>query len=1110
MSMASPYEANIVQLSSGHITFNDPTKVWTPDDFPNLPSTSLGLTTRGRIEDATFSTIRLTNAITYESYEPSSIHASLQKSFLIAQNGDVTLEEAKMGYVSTFSAPFEANVVNFTPSTIGGAHINDIETGTPDTVTTAIAKLDAWIDNAFLEQPPAVQIVEHENTSMFAGLRWRNFNTYCVLDKFVPYVTSMVFLIGDPTSSNYLTLEVRNCTYFPYKTYRDGISPEGAPLVRLRLFSDDYAMTGSIVCKKSTLASNDIYIISESGNMTLPAVGPILSLENTDGVETYTTMSLYLPNMPLSYPIDTEIPVRVFYLNRTEGDVHCVSTTIIHTSSGAPDALQQIIPETLYTDAIQVIVERPLYSDAQAGLTDPYFSSYTTSYTFAQMATAHAGELGFQYGLPTPTTVPSSLQTSTSTYTQSDRYTASTQQISTTTFQSPILPGTVWSTSVIANNIGQHAGIETPGVYTSTLFPNAEFGLHISSVPLVATNPYVAQPNTLYTPIYTPGQGWSIGTPVDHAVVFISSPTYLTTSLSTSVQLNDPSYPGDRNPMIIESYVIDQDSNLQLSDTLILSSFNDRFILNTPQTSQLIGTVLKDTYSTVGYTDYFYQAQHISHTLVNTTSNASAMNTQEVFLAFTNTSNPGYNDPFITQTYSSPSYVFEVTSSMQSQTTDIIYTNTVVSTIAISGIYTPITGSILYIDMQGSNFTAGNYINSNFICAGLYLSTTTLYPITSTTCVYSNQIIVNAATMAEITSLPFPVDTLLTLSSIQLYVNDWVYTDPVYVQPLRFVGAIVSANPEQTQQFESTFSTLYVDTVSYNSYTNFTSTSGIYGQRVLSLLPRLEDPGTPTNMNDGISPAGVYGSGLDVSISSFIFMSTTDLVVSSAVHYNHTSSLSTFTTDPYSRELLYTFGRFIHPAGYNFTPFSGTALGNPSAFYPDFTYDMYFDENKGNRFASFLIEQTPFSEPTPIQYMMIAIHNPNFISTITNVRETNFFPTCPVPAYLMSSMRVHLHAKVIGNYDVGSTESLETSWLNCFKQTEDAQFDDSIYDAGACSAVYVPAIGSNAGYMYAYVNLNRRFYTKIGALIRVGISYDGSMYGGDPLTFDAVSVSFSD
>jgi hypothetical protein len=395
------------------------------------------------------------------------------------------------------------------------------------------------------------------------------------------------------------------------------------------------------------------------------------------------------------------------------------------------------------------------------------------------------------------------------------------------------------------------------------------------------------------------------------------------------------------------------------------------------------------------------------------------------------------------------------------------------------------------------------------VCAEIIISS--IGALTPTICTNSNQRIFDTNTATEITTLPFPVDTLLTFSSVKLSVNDWAYTDPIYIQPLRLLGQITSAHPEDSViVFESTFSTLYVDTYSYNTYANFASTTGVYGKRVLSLLPRLEDPGTPINMNDGIASNGDYGTGLNVAISSFIFMSTSQIAVSSFVNYSHTSSLSTFTTNPYSRELLYTYGRYIHPAGYNFSPFSGVALGNPAAIYPDFTYDMYFDENKGNRFASFLFEQPAFASPTPIQYMMIAIHNPSYVSTITASRANNFFPASPVVPYLVSSMRVHLHAKVIGEYDTGTLQTVETAWVNGFKQIDELTFDDSTYDVGGCSAVYVPSIGSNAGYMYSYIHFNRRFYTKIGAVVRLGISYDASIYSGDPLTFDAISISFSD
>lgn len=1104
--MAAPYEANIVQLSSGHVTFNDPTKVWTPDDFPNLPSTSLSLTTRGRIEDATFSTIRLTNAITYEPFEPTSVYSILKKSFLIAENGDVTLEDAKMGFVSTISAPFEAHVTELAPSTIGGANIYDVVSGDPDTLTNAIAKLDAWINNAFLQQPPAVQVVQTENTSLFAGTQWHNFNTYSVMDRFVPYVTSMVFLIGDPTSSDYLTFEIHNCKYFPYKIYRDGISPEGAPLVRLRIFSEDYGVaTGDLVCKKSALAANDITIISESGNLMLPAIGPVMAFNDTNGFDTYTTLSLYIPNLQSSYPLDTPIPVRIIYLNRTEGQINSMSTLITQTSVGAPSAPQQIAPQSLYSNAVQVVVERPVYADAISGVTDPFFSTYTTKFTYKQLATAHAGNIGFQYGVPTPTTLPSSMSTFTTTYTQTNAYTASTQTISSIINPPRFYRGTVWSTSVTATNMAELEGVESTGVYTSTLFGN-HGAPNISSVNLQAINPFVAQAYTRNIPIYTPGSGWSIGTPLDHALVFVSSPSYLTTRLSTAVQLNDPSYPGDRSTMTVKSYFVGTDSNAVVTDTLLLSTAKERFILNTVQNSALIDTVIQDTQSMIGYTDFFYKAQHDTYTLVST---VIGPNTQETFISFANSLNTGFNDPIAEQTYSTPNFVFETTSSLQYNMTNVLYTNRVTSTTVISGLYTPTPQSQIYIDVQGSNFSQ-YYANSNFVCAEITISSLGIQ-IAQQVCISTNQIIVNAESLTEITSTPFPVDTLLTFSSVKLHVNELTYTDPVYINPLRIVGQITSTNPEDTViTIESTISTLYVDTYSCHTYNNFASTTGVYGKRVLSLLPRLENPGTPTNMNDGITFNGNYGTGLNVAISSFIFMSSSQIAVSSFVNYQHTSSLSTTTTNPYSRELLYTYGRYIHPAGYNFSPFSGTALGHPTAIYPDFTYDMYFDENKGNRFASFMFEQPAFDSSTPLQYMMVAIHNPNYISTIGMNRAENFFPANPVVPYLVSSMRVHIHAKVIGEYDVGTLQTVETAWVNCFKQIDELTFNDSVYDVGGCSAVYAPTIGSNAGYMYTYVHFNRRFYTKIGAVVRVGISYDASIYSGDPITFDGVSVSFSD
>ena len=126
-------------------------------------------------------------------------------------------------------------------------------------------------------------------------------------------------------------------------------------------------------------------------------------------------------------------------------------------------------------------------------------------------------------------------------------------------------------------------------------------------------------------------------------------------------------------------------------------------------------------------------------------------------------------------------------------------------------------------------------------------------------------------------------------------------------------------------------STIFVDTVSASLFSSFTNINSSNGQRVLSLLPRLEIPGTENNMNDGIAASGLASNGLDVSVSSFLIVSTNNiLTVSSFVNYNNLSSISTTYLNNYSRELIFTNGVFTHPAGLNFNQFNGAPLGVPA------------------------------------------------------------------------------------------------------------------------------------------------------------------------------------
>jgi len=78
--------------------------------------------------------------------------------------------------------------------------------------------------------------------------------------------------------------------------------------------------------------------------------------------------------------------------------------------------------------------------------------------------------------------------------------------------------------------------------------------------------------------------------------------------------------------------------------------------------------------------------------------------------------------------------------------------------------------------------------------------------------------------------------------------------------------------------------------------------------------------------------------------------------------------------------------------------------------------------------------------------------------------------------------------------------------VNCFKQVDFYNFEDSIYDAGATVAVSV--LGS--GDVEYKMLLNRRYYLKTMCLVRVGISQDGAQYSGQPITFKGLHVRLSD
>jgi len=220
----------------------------------------------------------------------------------------------------------------------------------------------------------------------------------------------------------------------------------------------------------------------------------------------------------------------------------------------------------------------------------------------------------------------------------------------------------------------------------------------------------------------------------------------------------------------------------------------------------------------------------------------------------------------------------------------------------------------------------------------------------------------------------------------------------------------------------------------------------------------------------------------------------------SSLLYDNTSSLTSAYPGFYSRELLFTSNTYIHPAGFNFSQFNGG-----SNVYPDFTYDLDTDVNFGYRYATFAFEWAPQNPPELYGYINIKVQSPSLISTIYSDRTlNNWWPNTTVAPNLTSSMKVRMHAKLVGTYEVGTYETFETAWINCMKQLDFYNFDDVMFDTGA--AINVATSGNDIIYT---AQISRRLYTKVMAFVRVGISQDGSQYSGTPITFSGLSATLT-
>ena len=1113
--MSIPNIANIANLCSGQIQCADPTKPWSPNDFPNMPSYMLGITAIGTIETANISTLSFTNTILYEPYEPSSIYSSLWKSLVIDQSGVVVYKEPIVGFVSTIAPAFcGVDISGFTPSSIGGPGINDVLTGKPDTITNALAKLDGWIANAFLLQPPAVTPVEPESSSLYGGMRWENFCTYNLLDKFVPYVTSMMFIVGDPASSDYCTFEVSMCDLFPYKLYTDGISPVRYPLVKLRIYTDCFTTQADELYSKAVMQTRCVRIVTESGNAAFPSTGKVFAVDYTNGTDTYTTMSLYFPNLSTAYPKNTNIPLYIAYLNQTDGPVNVVQTSTIINSVGSPGPVQTLIPTVASQSTVTFMTTAPTYADTTASVSESLFSSYQMNYTLKQMNTAYDTTTGFRYGIPSPSTIPSNLTSySNVTFAEGIPYISYLQStIVKGAPAKPLVPGTVWSTSMAANNCAMLQGPVLASPYVSTLFPVQGTSTLSSAytIPVPTTNPGLVEvmQSSIYYTSYN--NGWTINTNVSTNVLFFNDSTLFIYTPDRQPQFNDSTLPGDRSTITLQTLFTSPDQNKFITSQFVLSTTTDDYTLNDTlvgpvySTASIIVQILESQTDSMSQ-KYFYNFDAVESQVISTISSA----TQSVQLAIQNTRTDGTN--LYTQTLSSHAYTFVTDQDNPYVTLDIKYNGHMTSTTMVSGLLTAASNADLCMDIVGQNF--GNLFMANTFGRaklGTYNPYTGISIDGGPEAIYSSNIRFYTPA-GEITTLPFPQNTNITMSSVCVSFFSTLYTPPVSTQTLFLEAALKPASPFQSESaYISTFaSPMFIDAPSATYVSSFSNTTTPYGLRVSNLLPRSNIVTTPNNMYDSVNSTGNSDIGLNVAVSSFFKMNYPNVfAISTSVYYNNQSTISTIYTNPYSRELLYTNGQYVHPGGLNFSDFSGSALGDPTAVYPDFRNDLINDVNDGYRYASFVYESQQFLTPTPVQFINVRIKNPSYVSTLGFTSSANLcWPNDVVDPYVVPKMNVRMHVKYFGAYDVGNYETVESEWINGLKQCDQYIFNDQTFDIGG--NYYVSTIGNDIIYS---VQMNRRFYTKLGYIVRVGISESASyqQVSTNAIRFDSITTYLTD
>ena len=1040
-------------LTAGELRFSDPSIPWTPANFPVLPSTALTLTTNSFINGSHFSTLTLQNTVNFEPYENSTILNN--KILHISANGVVSYTEPHPTTISTSLNAYNIPINTFATAAIGAAGLS-----TSDTLTNAIAKLDGWLSHSLLEQPPTVSTVQIETNTFYGGVRWNNFNSYNILNTTIPTVNAIVFILGDPNTNDYLTLKLTNPDWFPDRLYTNGLLADGNPIVRLRVFSTVFPCS-SVAYSKAVAAKKCITVIGESGRFALAESGKVLAIDTFPNKDDYTTFNLHLPNVPAG----EIIPVNIAYINNTGAPVNIAQTNIVVDTGGTPSAPQNAIQNGGSQSTISVQIQAPEFSDAIGGVSEPaYISSYTITYDYLQLNIAHSGNRGFRFGSTTPFDTPLYAAPYTVTVSTSAAYITSTQTTTLPPILEPVLiPGIQWFNTVTATN---SAGFTGPATVFSTItaFP-------IPDAPTISSATIIADGVGLVGEVGIISQNgsgiWDIAIPDNTALISLISSSVIRFRLSEPVKFIDNSYPGARSNVTIRSYINDA-----ISDEIILSSFMDDFPLNIwLSTVQDLRVNLTDTAATEPYQKFFYNVDISAP--INTIADS-----QTAFFTLTYPWFASYDSPIISnRTLSTPLQTI-YTDYLQptTTTTNIMYNSTIVAGSTIAGIQT--TGGV-FCDIYGSNFATGfaSYTNG---FAWSQLSADTI-PIGDP--VYHRSSIALYVDGIPIISTSLPQASTICISSCYLpFDTVGLYQNPATPSTIALMAAVVNPYTYSANIVSSILgSGPFVDMISVS-----TISAGIDNPRLVSLMPRPELLPSETTIYDGVG-----GIGLNTDISSVITMGYSNILsITSSIVYNHLSTISTVYSDYYSRELIYTGGKYRHPNGLDFSQFS--------ILLPDFTDDLLADTNFGNRYAQFVFNESFIGLQK--QFVNIRIVVPSAIGAITSGSRINndLFPNAPVASTDLQYIKLNLYVKIIASYIDTHYKETETAWINCFKQIDYSIFDSSVFDIGGCVDVT-----SDSNDIIYKIQIDRREYLRMAAIVRIGIAADA------PMTFENITVEFT-